>query len=427
MKKLNIYSKLDFLLPTGRNDAAPKRQLSGANKKSKLYKPFLLAFLLLGFTIISQAQELEEIIQKHIEAHGGADKWNAIENMKITAQFTAFSEVDDWMAIKTREGKYYSELSLGKFDVVEAFNGKQGWTIDPWHEFDYPRLLNKAEENVFFQKSEWMTPFFNYKEKGLELEYLGEEDLEGVAVYAIKVTRPIGNFELWYLSKDSYLEYKRVSMWVDFTYPSEAETYFEDFREVQGLVIPFYVEKMFSQRNRVLEIEKVELNVEVSDGMFKMPQSKEMEKFNFLMGEWAVAAQAWSGRANRWYPSGETTSNIQSTGNNLIEENVELTMNFVMPMKLQYSYHATSHKYRLNIYNGFSSEMDLFIGEWNDSTFVAENTQVSYGGDFEIQSFGKITLTPIDKNNFTLFIQNSFDKGETWTDLQKLTYSRVND
>lgn len=388
----------------------------------KIY--YIILSLIISLPFFSKAQELDEIIAKHIEAHGGAEKWNAVENMKITAQFTSFSEVDDWMAIKTKDGKYYSELSLGKFNVVEAFDGQHGWTIDPWMDIDYPRLLNKSEENVFLQKAAWMTPFFNYKEKGLELEFLGEEDLEGVAVYTIKLSRPNGNSEIWYLSKDSYLEYKRVSMWVDFTYPSEAETYFEDFREVNGLIIPFYVEKMFSQRNRVLEIEKVELNVEVSDGMFKMPQSKEMEKLAFLKGEWVTQVEVWSARGNRWYPIGETTSNIQSAGNNLIEENVEYTVNFVMPIKLLYSFHAESNKYRLTIYNGFSSEMDVFIGEWNDSTFIAENTQIIYGEDFETQSFGKITITPTDENNFIILIQNSFDKGENWTDRLKLAYTR---
>jgi hypothetical protein len=107
-----------------------------------------------------------------------------------------------------------------------------------------------------------------------------------------------------------------------------------------------------------------------------------------------------------------------------MEENIELTMTFVMPIKIQYTYHATSGKYRLNVYNGFTSEMDMFIGEWNDSTFVAENTKVSYGEDYELTSFGRMTLTPVDENNFTLLIENSLDKGETWMGRQRLTYSR---
>lgn len=417
MKQTYINAALDFLLPS--TDG------SRANKKSKLFKLSFISFLILGFIIPGQAQELDQIISKHIKAHGGADKWSAIENMKITAQFTAFSEVDDWMAIKTKDGKYYSELSLGKHRVKEAFDGKHGWTIDPWHEFDHPRLLNKAEENVFFQKSEWMTPLFNYKEKGLELEYLGEEDLEGVAVYAIKITRPNGNFETWYLSKDSYLEYKRVSVWVDFSYPSEAETYFEDFRDVDGLIIPFYVEKTFSQRNRILEIENIELNVDISQSIFNMPRDKNMQKFDFLPGDWNVKVEVFSPRRNQWYPMDQTISKIDFAGNNLIEENIQYTANYVMPVKLQYSYHSASQKYRVNLYNGFSSEMELMLGQWNDTSFVAENTHINFSDTSFTKNYGRFQIIPQDENEFILLIQNSFDKGKTWVDRQRLSYSKT--
>jgi hypothetical protein len=386
---------------------------------------YIIGLLFISCFGFGQAQELEEIIEKHIEAHGGAEKWNAIENMKITAQFTAFSEVDDWMAIKTRHGKYYSELSLGKFDVIEAFDGHHGWTIDPWADVSYPRLLNEAEENVFFQKAEWMTPFFNYKEKGLELEYLGEEDLEGVAVYTIKVTRPSGSSETWYLSKDSFLEYKRVSFWVDFTYPVEAETYFEDFRDVDGLIIPFYVEKMFSQRNRVLEIENIVFNVPVDEQIFEMPPSKEMEKLAFMLGDWDVNVEFWVARRNRWYPVGKTTSSIQWTANNLIEENIRYTISFVLPLKTLYSYHAATETYRLCRYNASSSEMKLFLGQLNDSSFVAENTNVSYGENDDNHVLGRFVINPLNQNQFVFLIQNSYDQGETWVDSQRLTYSKA--
>jgi len=371
-----------------------------------------------------QAQELDEIIAKHIEARGGAEKWAAIDNMKITGRFTAFSVEEDWMAIKTKEGKYYSELYLGKYAVIEAFDGEHGWTIDPWQEITYPRLLNATEENVFHQKSELMTPFFRYKEKGLQAEFLGKEDLDGVEVFAIQLTRPNGKFEIWYIDATSYLEYKSVSIWTDFSYPSEAESYFEDFREVDGLVIPFYVEKSFSQRNRVLMIENIDLNIPVDEELFKMAKSPEMEKIAFLVGNWEVKVEGWSGRANRWYPMGETTSEIEFDANNMIEEEISITANFVIPMTVLYSYHAKSGKYRLAMYNDFSSEMNMFLGQMNDTAFMADNLNVSYGEEMSEQAFGKVMITPVDKDHFTVEIQNSFDKGETWNAGQRLSYSR---
>ena len=65
-----------------------------------LYITLALAFFM---TVGNQlmAQTLDEIIDAHIKAHGGAENWDKVENMKITGKFTAFSLEDDFLAIIT--------------------------------------------------------------------------------------------------------------------------------------------------------------------------------------------------------------------------------------------------------------------------------------------------------------------------------------
>lgn len=387
-------------------------------------RKYIWSLLLVFCFIAGQAQELDEIIAKHIEARGGAENWAKVENMKITGRFTAFSVEEDWMAIKTSKGQYYSELHLGKHAVTEAFDGEHGWTVDPWMEFIYPRLLTKDEDNIFQQKSSMMTPFLNYKEKGLTAELLGKQDLEGVAVFAIKLTRPSGKSETWYIDANTYLEYRRDSYWVDFTYPTPAESYFEDFREINGLMIPYYEEKTFSQRNRVLMIEDIQFNIEIDEDLFEMKKSSEMENLSFMEGNWEVEVQGWSGRANKWYTMDATTSNISYAANNMLEENICYKTNFVMPITTQYSFHAGSGKYRISIYNDFSGETEIFIGQMDDTAFTADNTKMIYGGTQDPQAFGKVTITKADTEHFNVLIENSFDKGETWSPGNKLIYTR---
>ena len=96
---------------------------------------------------------------------GGIEKYDQIQNLKITGNFTAFSEEKPFEAYKTSDGKYFSKHYLGQHKVVEGFNGKEGWTIDPWFELPFPRALKKAEHNAFLQKADFNSPFFNYKEK----------------------------------------------------------------------------------------------------------------------------------------------------------------------------------------------------------------------------------------------------------------------
>ena len=99
------------------------------------------------------AQDMDEIIKKHIDAHGGMKKYQAIETMEISGRFTAFSVEKEFKTIKTSNGSYYSNYHLGKHEVTEAFNDKKAWIIDPWFEIDYARNINQAEMNVFFASS----------------------------------------------------------------------------------------------------------------------------------------------------------------------------------------------------------------------------------------------------------------------------------
>jgi len=139
-------------------------------KLKKLQSVILIALLCLPTILL--AQTAEEIIAKHIDAHGGADKWEKVDALKITGRFTAFSLEKDFTSYKTKCGKYYSDFHLGEQRVIEAFNGKCGWTIDPWQEIEYARKINAGETNVFMQKATFFTPIFKYKENGYKVEYI---------------------------------------------------------------------------------------------------------------------------------------------------------------------------------------------------------------------------------------------------------------
>jgi len=385
----------------------------------------LLIIIVLCFPTIILAQNIDKIIAQHIEAHGGATKWKQVEAMKITGRFIAFSIEKEFMAIKTKNGEYYSDLYLGKFAVKEAFDGKEGWTIDPWQEIDFPRRLNTAEKNVFNQKAEFFTPFFNYKEKGHKVELIGKETLEGNEVYKIKLTRSNGYIETWYLNTKTYLEFKCESQWVDFAWQLPCETYFDDFQKVDGLTIPFYVEQTFGQRNRILTIEKVELNTKLDKSLLNMPRSKEIGKLDFLQGRWGVIFEVWSSRG-AWYRMDSVVSTIEFAATNMLEEKISYDRILPIAKIINYTYSMSTKKYRLSVFNDFTSSIDVFEGEFIDNTLVLDNTKISYGEvNAETRTFTQITISEILTNTFVIEVKESNDNGETWNPSDKFSYSRI--
>jgi hypothetical protein len=82
--------------------------------------------------------------------------------------------------------------------------------------------------------------------------------------------------ETWYLDAETFLETKRVSKTFDvFSGPGiepDMETFYLDFREVGGVVVPFREERHFSIRYNVLEADSIEVNAEVDAGLFALPE-----------------------------------------------------------------------------------------------------------------------------------------------------------
>lgn len=372
---------------------------------------------------IINAQNVDEIIDKHIKAHGGVEAWENIESIKVYGRFTAFSIEEDFFAIKTKEGQYYSELNLGKHKVLEAFNGKTGWTIDPWQEILYPRNLKKVEINVFYQKAELFTPFYKYKERGFRVQLLDNEDVDGVEMIVLKLTRNNGMEEKWYLDPDTYLEYKCESYWVDFGYPVPAESYFDDFRTVNGVVLPFFIERTFGQRDRILQIENIEFNIKIDKSIFEMPKSEQMEWLSFMEGNWDVKVDVMT-RRGTWYTFDSTFSKIYWDATNLIVEKISYDITLVQNLIINYSYNSTAEKYVMTRYNGLQSEIQIFDGGYTDSSFVFKNINVDYGDTTLATTYSQINIYNIDKDSFNVEISVSNDKGETWSPRLRLLYVR---
>lgn len=371
------------------------------------------------------SQNVDDIIAQHIAAHGGAKKWNEVETLKITGKFTSFSLEKDFTCYKTKSGMYYADFYLGEKRVIESIDGKTGWTIDPWQEMNYARNLNFGEVNALMQKAEFFTPFFNYKERGHKVEYTGKDTIDGIEVFVLKLTRTNDKVENWYLDTKTYLEYLCKSDWVDFSRTLPSEIFFDDFQTVDGLVIPFFTDRTFWQRDRILQIEEVEINPEVDESIFIMPRREEIAKLDFLEGEWNVLVEAWT-RRGAWYNMGYTTSSIQFTSINMLQENITYERTFLISKIIDYTYNESSDNYRISMYNDLSSSLSFFEGEFNDTSFVFDDTNIKFGeNEPEGNRNFQYVIRQFEMDSLSVERNVSTNGGDTWDPRDRFTYTRL--
>ena len=115
-------------------------------------------------------------------------------------------------------------------------------------------------------------------EKGIGVELLGPGELEGIGTIDLKITLSDGHEETWYLDAETYREFAIDTEVYDHTQlrePMRQRTFFDDFREVEGLVFPFQIEWEFWARLETMTIAKITLNPEIDDARFSPPPAAE--------------------------------------------------------------------------------------------------------------------------------------------------------
>lgn len=364
---------------------------------------------------------LDEIIAAHIQARGGARNWAAVESMRVSGQFTHFSVQHPFLTLLQRPGKFYSEFHIGHQFVKEGFDGEAGWTIDPWQGFEFPRRVNRAEQHVFDQKAEFATPFFNYRERGHQVTLVGEDELDGMDMVVLQVVRPGGPPETWYLDAETFLEYKTITQWIDFATPVQAESYYDDFREVDGLVIPFFVERMFTNRHLVTQLEEVTINADIDPAVFTAPPCRGMLKASDLLGDWKVRVETQN-RLGAWAVIDSTTTSFNFMHRDVMHARIFYGGAFPATHILNLTFHRRDGRYQMSVLNDFFSTTEVFEGDFQDNILILENVNSTQGTQ-RVPLQYRIHLG--DSGYVLMERLRSADQGETWTVFEKIHLDRA--
>ncbi|HJN05317.1 MAG TPA: hypothetical protein QF480_01760, partial [Bacteroidales bacterium] len=122
-----------------------------------------------------------------------------------------------------------------------------------------------------------------------------------------------------------------------------------------------------------------------------------------------------------------TISTISYIATNMIEEKIQYDRIFVQSNIVDYTYNSSTEKYRITVFNNFSSDIEIFEGNFTDSTFVVENTFISYGDSTQNNNPFQVVFSDIEKDSFIVGVNYSRDKGATWNPRDKFTYTRGKD
>ena len=370
---------------------------------------------------------LEQLLASHREARGGTEAWAAVDTLTQSGPFTAFSETGTFLLHQTDDGQVRFERDEGDDRVIGGHDGTTAWQIQPFMG-DWPQTLSGADLIALEQEIDLPNPFFHLEARGYEAKLVGEAEVDGVPAIEVHLLRPSGEEETWFFDPDTHLELARDSTGSDFGRAQPMRTFWDDFREVEGLMVPHYVEQQWYTRNRVREVETVAVNAELDPALFAMPRAKGMEAYQAMAGTFTVAVESRQSPGAEMETSERTATVASRIRGGLIEEHF-LTPDGTEVLR-QLTYDRFRDVYRLTQINDTTTYLDIQEGGFDEEgRLVLSNLDTGSGWkmnfrDLQIRERNTITL---GDQGYVIETEMTFDGGESWNLFSRETFTATSE
>jgi hypothetical protein len=235
----------------------------------------LAGLLLLATALNASAQSADDVIAKHVQAIGGADKLKTLSALHVKAKTKVGPGMDAPINMWMVNGKgVYLDLSIQGMTMQQACLGDSGWFVNPFGGKKQAERMNAEMIKSLKEQSDLSGPLFDYKTKGNQVELIGKEDMEGTEVFKLKVTLKSGDLVYIFLDAQNYLELKETSKQKFQDKEVETETLFSDYRDVSGLKFAFSREERMKGESsgNTTNLDEIVVNPKVDMAMFNMPK-----------------------------------------------------------------------------------------------------------------------------------------------------------
>jgi hypothetical protein len=254
-----------------------------------------------------------EVVTKNVAARGGLDAWRAVQTMSLSGKTGAGGNQRATLKVPTqgqasvvtrntdqsplpsrrveevylpflmelaRPRKMRFELQFAGQTALQVYDGTNGWKLRPYLNRLEVEPYTADEMKAASAQSDLDGPLIDYAAKGTRIESDGVEKVDGRDTYKLKLTLKSGDLTHVWVDAQTFLETKveGTPRRLDGIY-HPVEVYYRDYRNVNGLEIPFVLETRVvpvTKRDAPFPpektlIEKVVINPQFAAGLFSKP------------------------------------------------------------------------------------------------------------------------------------------------------------
>ena len=217
----------------------------------------------------------KEVIAAAVEAYGGLEKLQAVQNIVVEGRATANSPMGqmniDVKGYQVFPDKLRQDIKMPQGEMSYAFDGTSGFALTPMGPQPLPPEMTASLKDGIFREPIWLLA--GLMQDGSSLQYAGTEEVMGQPTAVVLVPQPSGEVLKVFISEDTHLIVKMGFRETEQGVVVNKETLLADYRDVDGVKVPHHIQQnvegeLFTETR----ISSVTLNAELDESLFQEPQ-----------------------------------------------------------------------------------------------------------------------------------------------------------
>jgi hypothetical protein len=214
-----------------------------------------------------------QILEKYFVALGGraANEKLTTRVMRGTVEIPAAGIKGTFESYSKSPNKTFAVMTLpGVGDIVSSVDGATGWTSNPIQgsrDLQGEELSSKKRDADFLSE-------FNLAKTYPKMEVKSTEKIGANEVYVVSAATAEGAAVTFYFDAKTGLMLRRDQTETSPEGKIPVQLYFEDFRDVDGVKLPFTTRQVAAQGDAILRVTEVKHNVVIDDAKFAKPKAQ---------------------------------------------------------------------------------------------------------------------------------------------------------
>lgn len=236
----------------------------------KHFRMLALSTLLVGAAVSTQAQTLDEVVNKHITAMGGETRLKALNSQIAEGNMSIQGMNFPLKVINLNKKGMRIEFEAMGTNNVQVITDKGGWMFLPVQQQTAAVDSDPADLADSQRDLDLTGELVDFKGKGHTAELIGKETIDGQELFKIKLTRKDASISNYFVDATTWYVTKRTSVKSFQGQDVEIIENFSDFKKTDdGYVYPAAIEQL--PMGMKINYTKVQVNPAVDAKVFEKP------------------------------------------------------------------------------------------------------------------------------------------------------------